>query len=233
MHDVDLPPRPGSTFFKFCPHYKFGRADRALYYAALCGFHDLAEHLILNYPKQVNAYGGHYVTPLVAALAREHFKVAELLLRHGAATTVNVRGNRRQIPLHSAAYYGQLDAVQLLLKHGADVKSQDDFGGTALHYLCAGSENRRGLDVPQKFANIARLMLEHDADVNARNGNRETPLHIAARSGEVEVARVLLENGAKINEEDDKGRTPFQHALERKQNEIIKLLSDHGTNSSR
>jgi len=233
LHDVDLPPRPSSTFFIFCPHYKFGGARRALYYAALCGFHDLAEHLIGGYPQQVNAYGGQYVTPLVAALAKEHFKLAELLLRHGAVTTVNVRGNRKRIPLHSAAYYGQIEVVQLLLKHDADVKSQDDFGETALHYLGANSDNSKGPNVSQTFANIARLMLEHDADVNARNGNGETPLHIAARSGEAEVARVLLKNGASVNEEDDEGKTPFQHALERKQKEIIKLLLEHGTNSSR
>jgi hypothetical protein len=28
-----------------------------LYYAALCGFYDLVEHLIFNYPKDVNVDG--------------------------------------------------------------------------------------------------------------------------------------------------------------------------------
>ena len=55
-----------------------------LYYAALCGFHDLVEHLIAMHPQEVNADGGYYVRPLVAALAGEHFQTAELLRHNGA-----------------------------------------------------------------------------------------------------------------------------------------------------
>jgi len=231
LHDVDhIRPAPGSTFFTFCPSYKSDPSP--LYYAAFLGFHDLAEHLIGKYPQQVNTHGGYYVTPLVAALAGKHFKVAELLLRHGAGTTVNVRGNEKRNPLHSAAYYGQVDVVRLLLKHNADVTSQDDSGRTPLHCPGATSYHRKGPDVPQRLANVARLLLEHDADVNARNHYGETPLHIAAWCGRVEVAHVLLEHGANVDEEDNKGRTPFQHALERKQDEVIKLLSEHGAKSS-
>jgi len=71
LHDVDLCPGLGSTFSMFCPPAKQDAAP--LYYAALCGSHSLAEHLIDKYPQQVNAHGGYYVTPLVAALAEKHF----------------------------------------------------------------------------------------------------------------------------------------------------------------
>ncbi|KAH9032802.1 hypothetical protein EDB85DRAFT_2289651 [Lactarius pseudohatsudake] len=54
----------------------------SLYYASLCGFHDLAAQIIVEYPEQVNARGGLNHSPLAAALHKRHFKVAELLHRH-------------------------------------------------------------------------------------------------------------------------------------------------------
>ena len=56
-----------------------------MYYAALCGFHGLVQHIINEYPQDVNAFGGSYGFPLIAALCRNHFLVAELLLEHGGS----------------------------------------------------------------------------------------------------------------------------------------------------
>jgi len=123
LQDIDTDPEAGSPFFMFCPDRKSDAAP--LYYAALCGFYNLAEHLIAKYPQQVNAHGGYYVVPLVAALAGEHFGIAELLVRSGAGATVNVRGDIERTALHSAAYYGYVEEVRFLLEHKADVDSRD------------------------------------------------------------------------------------------------------------
>ncbi|KAN0141459.1 hypothetical protein V8E53_000704 [Lactarius tabidus] len=56
-----------------------------LYYAALCGFHSLVRHLIIKCPQDVNASGGSYGLPLIAALRNNHFQVAELLVEHGGS----------------------------------------------------------------------------------------------------------------------------------------------------
>jgi len=221
LHDIDLPPRPHSTFFIFCPSPKSDAAP--LYYAALCGFYDLARYLIAKYPQQVDAHGGYYVTPLVAALAEEHFEVARLLLSHGAM--VNFRGHDELTPLHSAAYYGQIDVVRLLLRHGADVNSRDKLGGTPLHNTGAISDYRKGPDVPQNLADVARVLLEHGADPNARNFLGWTPLHIAVYGGNETLARVLLEYGANVDEEGNELKTSFEVILDQKQNEVMKLLS--------
>jgi hypothetical protein len=56
-----------------------------MYYAALCGFHGLVRRIIIKYPQDVNAFGGSYGFSLIAALCKNHFRVAELLLEHGGS----------------------------------------------------------------------------------------------------------------------------------------------------
>jgi hypothetical protein len=56
-----------------------------LYYAALCGFHDIVQDIIVKYPKDVNTSGGSYRFPLIAALRNKHFRVAEILLERGGS----------------------------------------------------------------------------------------------------------------------------------------------------
>jgi hypothetical protein len=71
LYDIDTFPNDDATFYLLARRRKSPAAP--LYYAARCGFHDLVEHLITKHPQDVNANGGYYVRPLVAALAGEHF----------------------------------------------------------------------------------------------------------------------------------------------------------------
>jgi len=199
-----------------------------LYYAALCGFQDLVEHLVIKYPQHVNTRCGYFVTPLVAALARRHFQTAELLCRNRA--DVDVRGSMGGTPLHSAAWYGDFEMVQVLLNHKADVNVRNDVSWTPIHLV---SEGFRGSIIPniyQSLPDVARLLLEHDADVNAQisDGSGRTPLHVSMKHNRAEVVRVLLEHGANVDAEDSEGRTPYQIASAKRYNEIMKMLSDYG-----
>jgi hypothetical protein len=58
LHDIDTPSELGSTFYAFTHTLKSDTTP--LYYAALCGFQDLVEHMIIKDPKHVNATGGYY-----------------------------------------------------------------------------------------------------------------------------------------------------------------------------
>jgi hypothetical protein len=93
-----------------------------LYYASLCGFHDLAKHIAIVHPEQVNTMGGRRHSPLAAALYKGHFHVAELLYRHGA--DVNVTDYTDQTLLQAASVDGRSDIAQWLLERGADPNSQ-------------------------------------------------------------------------------------------------------------
>ena len=209
LHDIDPTTVDGSTFHMFTPLSKSGATP--LYYAALCGFQDLVEHLTFNDPKQVNAQGGYYVAPLIAALAGGHFQTAEFFADNDAHP--NVKGRWEMTPLHSAAYYGEFEMVQVLLKYKADVNAQDDNGGTPLHFASEG-HHRGNRNIDSSLSNIARLLLEHGADVYARENNGSSPLHVAAKYARVEVVRVLLEHVGTLGAEGDDGEPTFQSVSE-------------------
>ena len=222
LHDIDTYPQPGSSFYTFTVPSKTGATP--LYYAALCGFRDLVEHLTVNNPEEVHVTGGHYVTPLVAALAQGHFQTAKFLIDNGADP--NVRGSYNMTPLLSAAFNGDFEMVQVLLKYKADINAGDRYGENALHNASNGSRSEIG----PSLANVAQLLLKHGADVNARTDKDKAhsiPLHIAANYGRVEVVHVLLQHGADVCMEDGGGRTALQLASDRGHHEIMKLLSEH------
>ncbi|KAH9958756.1 ankyrin repeat-containing domain protein, partial [Russula dissimulans] len=152
-------------------------------------------------------------TPLFAALDREHFGIAKLLIRHGAGATLNVRGILGMSFLHCAAYYGDVKVALFLLEHNGDVNSQSSSQQTPLHF-----SGRYG------GSHVARLLLEHGANINARSKSGRTPLHVAAMYGIVDVARVLVEHGANVDEKDHKDKTASQLALEGGHHEMVTFL---------
>ena len=225
-----------------------------LYYAALCGLYDLAERLIAKHPEQVNAVSGYIVAPLQAALFKRHFRIANLLHRHGAV--VDIRGDRGRTPLYCASINGLIDILRWLLNHGADANVPRDDGRTPLLSAATFMEfeavqllldhnahvNLRDNDgetplsdtiysnghSEEGVVDMVRRLLEHGADPNAAARNSHaTPLHLASYRGWLEVARLLHKYGANVDEKDTKGKTPFQIASEKGYHEIAKLLSEH------
>ena len=245
IYDIDIEPTGGdsSTFYFFSDK----TSDAApLYYAALCGFHDLVEHLVNKCSQEVNAIGGFYVSPLVAALEMEHFNVAELLYQHGAH--VDVRGFSKSTPLYNASHKGRLELVQWLLRHGANSNAWGSDGlipmyaaarfgylevaQTLLQHNADPNMQDRDGEIPLHGASqegkhkVVQWLLEQGSGLNTRRKDGSTPLHLASKHGRLEVARVLIEHGADGDAEDNEGRTPFQVALGRA---MAEFLSDHSS----
>jgi hypothetical protein len=249
VHDIDT---YGGRFLPWFEDLtrKYSNTATPLYYAALCGFHDLAEQIIIKHPQQVNTTGGYYVSPLGAALSRGHLKIAQLLYEHGAEVDVQGKGNRT--PLIAASISGYLEIVQWLLSCGANLTVRDDVSGlTPLHaaaiwgrvevsrlllqYKADIHAHDKHGQTPLHGAtrcnhvNVARLLLEHGADVNARDNRRNTPLHLSLKVGHPDVACLLVEHGANIDAEDDEGRTASQLASEKGHQDFVQFLSDCGS----
>jgi ankyrin repeat protein len=75
-------------------------------------------------------------------------------------------------------------------------------------------------------AGIVELLLKSGADANARNSQQNTPLHLAAGSGQRPVCELLLQYGAKANTANQEGKMPFDIATDRGHQNIIFLLKD-------
>ena len=236
--------------------YPFALASTSLgsplYYAAFCGFPDLAERLITKHPEQVNARGGRNLFPLPAALHKRHLHVATLLYQHGAV--VDVKGNCEGTPLYAASYDGDVDiilwllnhgadpnaswssytplfevagrmhleAVQVLLEHNADINSKSLKGETPLYWIFSYCRT------DGKLLDMVRLLLDHGADPNIWNNDHTTPLHEASSHGLLEATRLLLSHGARVDEKDGNGKTPFQVASSNGHDELTKLLVEYG-----
>ena len=71
-------------------------------------------------------------------------------------------------------------------------------------------------------------------NVNAKADRDVTPLHEAARMGNVEIARLLLKQGADVNAKDSDGKTPLNWISTYKElPEMVNLLCDHGGRESK
>ena len=114
------------------------------------------------------------------------------------------RGNGNDIPLHLAAFNGDLEMVQVLLEYGVDVNCPNIYGSTPLLYVSQSGH--------RNAPSIARFLIERGADPNTRGSLGYTPLHEASVYGRTEIARLLIEHGANVEVKDDDGKTPLDVA---------------------
>ena len=198
-----------------------------LYYAARCGFHGMAEHLVLKYPQYANAIGGQSGTALHTASHEGHIAVVRSLLKCGV--DVDAPGRWNLSPLQLTSYKGPVDVVEYLLDHGADPNFR---------------ANERNITSLQRAAvwccvEIVRVLLERHADPNAQDHKGLTAMHATllngVRKGDYpQVVRLLLKYGANMNARDNLRRTPLHIVSESTrlglsaQLEIGRILLSHG-----
>ena len=185
-----------------------------LHYASQKGRPEIVQ-LLLDHGAKANANTDRGETPLLA-LSRstcdpqDGIRVVQLLLDHGA--DVNARRKDHCTSLHGISYAGRLDIARVLLDHGAKANAEYNFLRTPLHTVSLGQHESE-----EDGVRVAQLLLECGVDVDARDKNRETPLHLASASGRLEIARVLLKGvkGATVkNDQGDQGRTPLHVDIE-------------------
>ena len=195
-----------------------------LYHAALCGFHDLVEHLVISHPQLINTVCGFYDSPLLAALSGNHIQVAEFLLGHGG--NVDIQGEEGLTPLQMSIHPdifnpADINVVLFLLRHGANVNFPGSDHSTPLH-----------LATSYAYFDIVQLLLEKGADVDSRDDKGRTPLHMLQSYDEEEaegpdITRLLLERGANVNAKDKDGAMPLLNAAYKGYVCITQILLEH------
>ncbi|MEM7180736.1 MAG: ankyrin repeat domain-containing protein [Spirochaetota bacterium] len=152
------------------------------------------------------------------------------------------------------AQYAPVDKIQasvkVLLEKGANANIVDKFGYTGLHYavkqgdepkttilldsgLNINAKDRRGrtpflsvvlsagmLQVPS----MAKLLVGKGADVNVRDLDIRSPLHYAAKSGNLALVQFLIKNKAVVDAKDIYDRTSLHEAASQGYAKIVSIL---------
>ncbi len=118
-----------------------------------------------------------------------------------------------------ASYFGHITLIKSLLKLGANpnIQSNNQLKVTPIHSACAISNFQ-----------IAELLINNGADVNAKQIQGVTALHSAAHNGQTLLAKLLIDNGADISARMENGVTPLRMALEKNFQETAELIKNLG-----
>jgi ankyrin repeat protein len=155
--------------------------------------------------------------------ARDDAGVSALLLaryRFDRETTDALLAADPELDVFEAAALGYVDRLRERLLESDDAAaafSPDGF--TALHLAAFFGK-----------AEVARLLLEHGAAVDAytRNPFANQPLHAAAAGRHIEVCRILLAAGADVNATQHGGYTPLHEAAQHGDVELSELFLSAG-----
>lgn len=120
-------------------------------------------------------------------------------------------------PLSLAVFFGHPETVNALLAAGAEVNaaSRETMKLTPLASAMATAQ-----------IEIAKTLIAHGANINAKAASDLTPLHTAAARGNIDAATLLLENGAEINATTTEGKKPIAYAEERNHPEMVEFLKN-------
>lgn len=75
-------------------------------------------------------------------------------------------------------------------------------------------------------------LLKHQADVNARDKNWQTPLHVAGANNAVKCAEYIIPLLTNVNVSDRAGRTSLHHAAFNGHKEVLCHCSHQHTSSA-
>uniref|UniRef100_A0A8C5SY06 Poly [ADP-ribose] polymerase n=1 Tax=Laticauda laticaudata TaxID=8630 RepID=A0A8C5SY06_LATLA len=209
--------------------------------------HNDVVEVVVKHEAKVNALDNLGQTSLHRAAHCGHLQTCRLLLSFGCdpsiislqGFTASQMGNenvqqllQEGVPLGNseadrqlleAAKAGDVDTVKkLCTTHSVNCRDIEGRQSTPLHF--AAGYNR---------VSVVEYLLQHGADVHAKDKGGLVPLHNACSYGHYEVAELLVKHGAVVNVADLWKFTPLHEAAAKGKYEICKLLLQHGADPTK
>src|SRR5437773_311464 len=205
-------------------------------------------HLLyaLDFPPESRAlranpreHEGYYLgagAPLSNAAAVGRMDIVQLLLDHGADPNLpEEQFAPKGKALYSAVYHGHYEIAKLLLERGAFPNPPVESSGDALWICREWRPDKRMEQLLLSYGAAPPQERRHEEDWPTREHNwlRISPLHEAARKGDVKEAEALLESGADLTARDEHLRsTPLAWAAKYGRLEMVKFLLRRGAPKS-
>ncbi|MCL4361657.1 ankyrin repeat domain-containing protein [Candidatus Dependentiae bacterium] len=189
--------------------------------------HDNLVKLLIDNHVNVNAKDPAENTALIWASRLGNKNIVELLIKAGA--DVNSKDDLGATALSYASYYGYKDIIQDLLKSKADVNvkttgpilNETTTEDTPLMLASAGKTDKK---------DSVELLLNANADINAKNSAGYTALINATYWGHRNVADLLIRKKAELNLQDNDGETAIIWASIKGNRDIVEDLIKAGAN---
>ena len=171
-------------------------------------------------------------------------------------TLLSLKDIDGNLPIHFAAYKGNLDIIIELIKLGIDYKIKNYSGLNVMHMASQGDcpnvliffKDKYKMNINEKDENgntplhwacymssecaiTYILSWINEDEVNIQNDNGKSPLHIALFSDRINIIKKLINKGIDLNIKDNEGKTVFDIAKENPNlNNIFKLLKEYKNN---
>ncbi len=196
---------------------------------------------------------GDAATLMHIAAGGGHLVAMNWLKKHGV--DIDSRTNKGDMPIHFAAYNGQIEAVRWLLDNGqaGGVNTKGQNGRTPIHQAAAGGKvemikylkNREGAQLyVEDIGNVSpmgaaamlgqtesiKCLKKLGVDVNAKNSIGRTPVFDAVINGKTSSIECLARLDANMDAQDNDGMTPMFLAAIAGQIESMQCLKKLGAN---
>ncbi|MEE6485606.1 hypothetical protein FKM82_014347 [Ascaphus truei] len=209
--------------------------------------HNDVVEVLVKHEAKVNGLDNLGQTCLHRAAHCGHLQTCRLLLNSGCDpaivslqgfTALQMGNESVQQLLQEGTPFSNTDADRQLLEaaKAGDIDTVKKLC-TAQSVNCRDIEGRQS--TPLHFAagynrvSVVEYVLEHGADVHAKDKGGLVPLHNACSYGHYEVAELLVKHGAVVNVADLWKFTPLHEAAAKGKYEICKLLLQHGADSTK
>lgn len=200
---------------------------------------NMIREYVLSHPESLKSKTSFNVSPIVLSCFYQKNRITELLFSldekidffeacaankfdivahhiYQNHDIVNVFYDNGYTGLGLACYFGHEEIAKYLILKGANVNipSDNEYRTFPLYSAVIGN-----------FTSLTATLLKEGANANIQQAGGITPLHIAAKNGNIELIITLLENGASVEAKTEEGKTPSTMAQENGHLEIAEILS--------
>ena len=220
------------------------------FFQAVCSGDTVStKHLLSTGCIDVNCVDDSGFTALHHAASLNNATMIRLLHTHQANINARMEGESGAAPIHVATMYTSLDAIVTLHQLGCNISAFDDDDLTPLHYAvesedmntvslllklnanvtaCGSSGAPLHIAAKKDNLEIIQVLVQngHPADIDMRDTEDYTPLHVAAQNGCDRSAALLVSMGANVCSKTAEGQSACELAMRSRCPHVVNILAN-------